>query len=353
MSIGEKGVPSGHTPWPLRNSKVFHSLNALMERCNDLTELVHTIHDFRYGVQPTCTIIHISVCTQCMCSELEAAGRGVGVTTSEAVIGDIYSQFTATVQVFTSSSQVNAHVVIRTYTCLTISDLLWHAFTELYGPLCTLLSYIHTCMIRRRSVIASYHTIHTCTCTLSNTGSSQFEFGQPFRVPVLLLPSQGPAAGETARTGGGSMAPPKPLPSDSVENHADVSMFLEQRSSQGRWEKVPSVSVNSSPLPNGPQTILAPHHKSVVAAILSDVEDMTHSLTTQLSHPTLFLHTPPVASKLLWLHGLGERASGAMGVVRSAAPELLEGELGWKLRHVYSELIDKLQRSVLVLVPWL
>ena len=39
---------SDHTPWPLRNSKVFHSLNAVMERYNDLTELVHTMHDFRY-----------------------------------------------------------------------------------------------------------------------------------------------------------------------------------------------------------------------------------------------------------------------------------------------------------------
>lgn len=36
-----------HCVWPLRNSKVFHSLNAVMERCNDLLELVHTIHDFR------------------------------------------------------------------------------------------------------------------------------------------------------------------------------------------------------------------------------------------------------------------------------------------------------------------
>lgn len=47
VSTGGVGV-SDHTPWPLRNSKVFHSLNAVMERYNDLTELVHTMHDFRY-----------------------------------------------------------------------------------------------------------------------------------------------------------------------------------------------------------------------------------------------------------------------------------------------------------------
>lgn len=41
-----------------------------------------------------------------VCSELEAVGRGVGVTTSEAVMSDIYTQFRAAVQVFSSSSQV-------------------------------------------------------------------------------------------------------------------------------------------------------------------------------------------------------------------------------------------------------
>ena len=48
VSTGRIGV-SSHTPWPLRNSKVFHSLNAMMERCNDLTELVNTMHDFRWA----------------------------------------------------------------------------------------------------------------------------------------------------------------------------------------------------------------------------------------------------------------------------------------------------------------
>lgn len=32
---------------------------------------------------------------------------GVGVTTSEAIIGDIYAEFTAAVQVFTGSEQVH------------------------------------------------------------------------------------------------------------------------------------------------------------------------------------------------------------------------------------------------------
>lgn len=82
----------------------------------------------------------------------------------------------------------------------------------------------------------------------------------------------------------------------------------------------------------------------MVATILSDVEDITHTLTTNISHPPLLPHTPPIASKLLWLHGLGERISGVMNIVQSAAPELLEGEQGWKLRQTYGELTDKLQR---------
>ena len=45
-----------HCGWPLRNSKVFHSMNSVMERCNDLMELVHTIHDFRFVSDCVCHI---------------------------------------------------------------------------------------------------------------------------------------------------------------------------------------------------------------------------------------------------------------------------------------------------------
>lgn len=37
----------GLCAWPPRNSQVFSPLNAIMERCNDLLELVQTLHDFR------------------------------------------------------------------------------------------------------------------------------------------------------------------------------------------------------------------------------------------------------------------------------------------------------------------
>ena len=37
----------GLCAWPPRNSPVFAPLNAIMERCNDLLELVQTLHDFR------------------------------------------------------------------------------------------------------------------------------------------------------------------------------------------------------------------------------------------------------------------------------------------------------------------
>jgi hypothetical protein len=41
--IGGKGL----CLWPARNSPVFAPLNAIMERCNDLLDLVQTVHDFR------------------------------------------------------------------------------------------------------------------------------------------------------------------------------------------------------------------------------------------------------------------------------------------------------------------
>lgn len=37
--------------WPPRNSQVFAPLNAIMERCNDLLDLVQTVHDFRSAWQ--------------------------------------------------------------------------------------------------------------------------------------------------------------------------------------------------------------------------------------------------------------------------------------------------------------
>ena len=37
----------GLCSWPARNSPVFAPLNAIMERCNDLLDLVQTVHDFR------------------------------------------------------------------------------------------------------------------------------------------------------------------------------------------------------------------------------------------------------------------------------------------------------------------
>lgn len=88
--------------------------------------------------------------------------------------------------------------------------------------------------------------------------------------------------------------------------------------------------------------MLSPHHEAVMTTILSDVRDVLHILTS--SQPPLLPHTPPTATRLLWLYGLEERASGVMSVVRSAAPLLLEGELGWKLRQTYSELTEKIHR---------
>ena len=64
-------------------------------------------------------IVHVQSCLQLLVctafpvhSELEAVGQvsgGVGVTTSEAVIGDIYTQFTTAVDAFSSSGEVDVY----------------------------------------------------------------------------------------------------------------------------------------------------------------------------------------------------------------------------------------------------
>ena len=98
-------------------------------------------------------------------SELEAVGvvsGGVGVTTSEAIIGDIYAEFTAAVQVFTGSEQVHtshstpdAYLTDHSSHPSTLSNLFCTEFT------CT---YLHTCTYMYTYICTYVHSkpIHSC-----------------------------------------------------------------------------------------------------------------------------------------------------------------------------------------------
>ena len=80
----------------------------------------------------------------------------------------------------------------------------------------------------------------------------------------------------------------------------------------------------------------------IVAKLLSEVNSVSEALTSHMAQPLLLPHTPPVASKLLWLNALKERVSAPMHHVREVAPYLLEGDEGWRLRQVYSDVTNKI-----------
>ena len=74
----------------------------------------------------------------------------------------------------------------------------------------------------------------------------------------------------------------------------------------------------------------------------SDVEAVSTLLST--AHPPTLPHTPPTSCKLLWLNALKERVREPMERVREVAPEILEGDSGWKLRQAYSRVTNTIER---------
>ena len=72
------------------------------------------------------------------------------------------------------------------------------------------------------------------------------------------------------------------------------------------------------------------------------MESVAEALSSLMSEPPLLPHTPPVATKLLWLNALKDRVSHPMNKVREVVPYLLEGDQGWKLRQIYGEVTTKI-----------
>ena len=90
------------------------------------------------------------------------------------------------------------------------------------------------------------------------------------------------------------------------------------------------------------QTNLQHQLDDIVARLLSEVDSVSTTLTTHTSQPPLLPHTPPVATKLLWLNALKERVTAPMSKVRELSPYLLEGDQGWKLRQVFAQVTTKI-----------
>ncbi len=74
---------------------------------------------------------------------------------------------------------------------------------------------------------------------------------------------------------------------------------------------------------------------------------MLHSRTmlpSLLTHPPLIHNTPPTSSRLIWLKAIDNRVTVPLERIRDTAPYLLEGEKGFTIRHVHSELTKNIER---------
>uniref|UniRef100_W5M8M7 Uncharacterized protein n=1 Tax=Lepisosteus oculatus TaxID=7918 RepID=W5M8M7_LEPOC len=59
--------------------------------------------------------------------------------------------------------------------------------------------------------------------------------------------------------------------------------------------------------------------------------------------PHMSAHTPPIVNRLLWVKGLQSRISEPVMKLKEVFPLALKGDIGWKLRHLYTEVIEKLE----------
>ncbi len=82
--------------------------------------------------------------------------------------------------------------------------------------------------------------------------------------------------------------------------------------------------------------------ENILSTMLSDVTSVSELLS--MPRPPPLPHTPPVACKLLWLHALKERVCGPMDRVRQLAPEILEGDSGWRLRQAHGQVVSTIDR---------
>ena len=94
------------------------------------------------------------------------------------------------------------------------------------------------------------------------------------------------------------------------------------------------------------QAVLQKQLDSIVDELLADISTVHQSLPSLISQPPTLTNIPPVATTLLWVCASRERVDVPMERLRKAAPQLLEGDKGFTLRHSLGELRKDFEKYV-------
>lgn len=96
------------------------------------------------------------------------------------------------------------------------------------------------------------------------------------------------------------------------------------------------------------QVVVQAEVNRFVEELLTDITTVHQSLSSLLANPPVLTNTPPIATRLIWLRAVRERAEGPLKRLKESAPQLLEGEIGFTLRHVFGELMKDIERFDLI-----
>ncbi|CAH2222791.1 Hypothetical predicted protein [Pelobates cultripes] len=82
----------------------------------------------------------------------------------------------------------------------------------------------------------------------------------------------------------------------------------------------------------------------LVAMFIEELTQVNEMYVSMAHNPPMHINMAPTVSKLLWIRGLHARISEPMVKLKLVSPLTLEGDLGWKLRHLYSATEEEIKR---------
>ncbi|XP_053311944.1 dynein axonemal heavy chain 9-like [Spea bombifrons] len=82
----------------------------------------------------------------------------------------------------------------------------------------------------------------------------------------------------------------------------------------------------------------------LVSMFIEELTQVNDLYLAMANNPPLHINMTPAMSKLLWIKGLHARISEPMAKLKLVSPLTLEGDCGWKLRHLYKETEEELER---------